>query len=102
MRTSSRSTASIAGAMREGDRVRVGLLGAQQALLPQRRDHRLLGLGDGQAGEALTRLLAHAPVGPDNTDLIEAVLAADLEVVGVVSGRDLQGPGAELRVDVLV
>ena len=80
----------------------VGLLGAQPALLAQRGDDRLLRLGRGQAGEALSRLLGHPAVGADHADLLEAVPAADLEVVGVVAGGDLQRPGAELGVDVLV
>ena len=92
----------LAGAVRERDRVRVGLLGAERALLAQRRDHRLLRLGDGHPGEPLPRLLGHAPVLADHDDLLEAVGAADLEVVRVVAGGDLQRPGAELGVDVLV
>ena len=80
----------------------VGLLGAQPALLAQRGDDRLLRLGGGQPGEALARLLGHPPVGADHADLLEPVLAADLEVVGVVAGGDLQRAGAELGVDVLV
>ena len=80
----------------------VGLLGAEQALLAQRRDDRLLRLGRGQPGEALPRLLGHPPVLADHDDLLEPVRAADLEVVGVVAGGDLQRPGAELGVDVLV
>ena len=92
----------LAGAVREGDRVDVGLLGAQPALLAQRGDHRLLRLGGGHPGEALARLLGHPPVRADHADLLEPVPAADLEVVGVVAGGDLQRPGAELGVDVLV
>ena len=80
----------------------VGLFGAEHALLAQGHDHRLLRLGGGQPGEALPRLLGEPPVGADRDDLLEAVLAADLEVVGVVAGGDLQRPGAELGVDVLV
>ncbi len=80
----------------------VGLLVAQRPLLAQRGDHGLLRLGDGPAGEPLPRLRGEAAVGADRDDLLEAVLAADLEVVGVVAGGDLQRPGAELGVDVLV
>ncbi len=80
----------------------VGLLGAQHALLAQGGDDRLLRLGGGHPGEPLPRLLGEPPVGADHDDLLEAVLAADLEVVGVVAGGDLQRPGAELGVDVLV
>ena len=46
--------------------------------------------------------VAHPPVLADHGDLLEPVRAADLEVVGVVAGGDLQRPGAELGVDVLV
>ena len=92
----------LSGAVREGDRVDVGLLGAERALLAQGGDHGLLGLGRGHAGEPLARLLGEPAVGADRDDLLEPVLAADLEVVGVVAGGDLQRPGAELGVDVLV
>ncbi len=80
----------------------VGLLAAEHALLAQGEDHHLLRLRGGEPGEALPRLLGEAAVGADHDDLLEPVLAADLEVVGVVPGRDLQRPGAELGVDVLV
>ena len=42
------------------------------------------------------------PSSPITVDLLEAVGAADLEVVRVVAGGDLQRPGAELGIDVLV
>jgi hypothetical protein len=92
----------LTGAVRERDRVQIGLLGADATLLAQRRDHRLLGLGDGEPGEALSRLLARAPVRADHDDLLEAVLAADLKVVEVVARGDLERAGAELGVDVIV
>ena len=91
----------LAGAVREGDRVDVGLLRPQPALLAQRRHDRHLRLGGGHPGES-PGLLGEAAVGADHDQLLEPVLAADLEVVGVVAGGDLQRPGAELGVDVLV
>ena len=42
------------------------------------------------------------PSSPITRDLLEPVRAADLEVVRVVAGRDLQRAGAELGLDVLV
>jgi hypothetical protein len=82
--------------------VDVGLFAAQDALLAQGGDDRLLGLGDGHPGETLPGLLGETTVGTDRDDLLEPVFAADLEVVGVVPGGDLQRPSAELGVDVLV
>ncbi len=55
-----------------------------------------------EPGEPLPRLVVHAPVLADHHDLVEAVGAADLEVVRVVTGGDLQRPRAELGVDVLI
>ena len=78
--------------------MRVGLLGGD-APPRERRDDRLLRLGGGQA-RVLAGLLVHQPVLADHRDLLEAVRAADLEVVGVVARRDLQRAGAELGVDV--
>ena len=93
----------LAGAVRERDRVRVVLGAREQPLLAQLGDDRRLGLGGGQAGEALA---APSPVirpsSPITLELLEAVAAADLEVVGVVAGRDLQRAGAELGLDVVV
>ena len=57
---------------------------------------------DRQAEEALGRLGGHAAVLADHAELRQAVAAADLEVVGVVAGRDLQRAGAELGLDVIV
>ena len=91
----------LAGAVRERDRVRVLLLGAEQALLPERGDHRLLGLGGGHS-RVLARVLVHPAVLADHRDLLEPVLAPDLEVVDVVAGRDLERAGPELGVDVVV
>ena len=89
----------LAGAVRERDRVGVGLLGAQPALGAERRDDRRLGLADAHP-RVLAGGLVHATVLADHADLLEPVAAADLEVVDVVAGGDLQRPGAELGVDV--
>ena len=42
------------------------------------------------------------PSGPITVELLEPVVAADLEVHRVVAGRDLQCAGAEVRLDALV
>jgi hypothetical protein len=68
----------------------------------QRTDDGCLGLGDRHTGERLAGLSGHPPVLADHRDWREAVAAADFEVVEVVRGRDLQRPGAELRLDVIV
>ena len=47
-------------------------------------------------------LRVHAAVEPDHHRLVEAVLAADLEVDRVVSRRDLERSSAELGLDPLV
>ena len=57
---------------------------------------------DGEAREALAGRGGHAAVLADHADLGQAVAAADLEVVRVVAGRDLQRAGAELGLDVVV
>ena len=51
---------------------------------------------------ALARGRGHARVLADHGDLVEPVRAADLEVVRVVAGGDLERAGAELGVDVVV
>jgi hypothetical protein len=91
---------ALARAVRERDVVRVGLGARDRALLAQRGDDGLARLQRGQAREALAGLRGHAPVLADRRDLLEPVGAADLEVVGVVAGRDLEGAGAELRLHV--
>ncbi len=53
-------------------------------------------------GVALARGRGHQAVLADHADALEAVLVADLEVVGVVAGRDLQRAGAEVGLDVVV
>ena len=86
--------------MRDAVEVRLGP--GDAALGAQRLDDRLARVEHRQAGEALTGLLGHQPVLADDGDLLEPVRAADLEVVRVVAGRDLQRAGAELGLDVLV
>ena len=92
----------LPGAMRERDRVAVGLLEADAPL-------RAKGLHDGpprldrrQPDESLRRRVVKPPVLTDHHDLLEPVGAPDLEVVRIVAGGDLERSGAELRVDVLV
>ena len=92
----------LARAVREGHRVRVGLGARDRALRAQRGDDGLARLQRRHAGEALARRLGHQAVLADHDELVEPVRAADLEVVGVVAGRDLQRAGAELRLDVRV
>ena len=65
-------------------------------------DDALLRLGDRQAGVALAGGGRHEPVLADDADLLQAVAAADLEVVGVVARGDLQRAGAEVGLDVRV
>ncbi len=93
---------ALAGAVREGHRVRVLPLAADPALIAQGGDDRLPGIGDAETGEALARVFGHAPVLADDGDLVEAVAAAHLEVVDVGARSDLEGAGAELGVDVVV
>ena len=92
----------LARAMRVGHRVRVGLAPCERSC---------------SRSSATTAAWASATVSPTNRSgasavirpsspitlsLLEAVAAADLEVVGVVTGRDLQRACAELGLDVLV
>ena len=82
--------------------MRVGLRPRDQALLAQLADHGLLGLADRHPHEPLGGLIGDPPVLADHADLRQAVAAADLEVVGIVAGGDLERPGPELRLDVVV
>src|SRR5206468_8252396 len=50
----------------------------------------------------LAGAVAHQPVRPDHGQLLEAVVAADLEVRRVVTRGDLERAGAELALDPLV
>src|SRR5881398_8054 len=79
------------------------MLGASdQALLAQLIDDHSPRLLDARAHEPLGRLVGDTPVLADNADLPEPVAASDLEVVRVVPRGDLERPGAEVRLDVLV
>ena len=93
---------ALARAMREGNGVAVALAAGDPPLALERGDDRLAGLEHGQAGEALAGVRRHAPVLADHRDLVETVTAADLEVVGVVAGGDLQLAGAEVGLHVVV
>ena len=84
------------------DRVNVGLALRDHPELVQRGDHGLARLGHRQAGEPLAGGGVHAPVLADHGDLLESVPPADLEVVGVVAGRDLERTRAELGVHEVV
>ncbi len=86
--------------MRERHVVRVGLRAGDQAVRLEGRDHALARLQRGHPAEPLRRGVRDPPVLADDHDLLEAVLAPDVEVGRVVPGRDLQGPGAELGLDV--
>ncbi len=89
----------LARAVRERHVVHVGLRARDPPLLAQLGHHGLARVERGHPGELPGRL-GHAAVLADRGDLLEAVLAADLEVVGIVAGRDLQRAGAELGLDV--
>ena len=92
----------LARAVRVGHRVRVGLRARDRSLLAQRLHDGRPRVEHGHAGEALAGRLRHHAVLADHDELLEPVRAADLEVVGVVSGRDLQRARAELRLHVRV
>jgi hypothetical protein len=82
--------------------VSVGARARDQPLLAQGGDHRLARLVDLHPPKALRRGVLQPPVLADHGDLVEPVPAADLEVGRVVAGGDLERPGAELGVHVLV
>ena len=67
------------------DVVLVRLLGRDQALLAKRRHDRLASVVGLHARVRLARRVGHPAVLADHRDLLEPVLAADLEVVGVVA-----------------
>ena len=92
---------AVAGAVAVAHLVLVVLLAAEQPQGEQRVAHPLAGLAHGQPGE-LAGELGHAPVVADRRELGQAVAAADLEVVGIVAGRDLERAGAEVHLHVRV
>ena len=93
---------ALAGALAVGHGVDVLVARADEALLLEVGDDALAGVEHRQARVALARLRGHEPVLADDADALEAVAVADLEVVGVVAGRDLQRARAEVRLDVVV
>ncbi len=92
---------AVARAVAVAHLVLVGLLVAQQALGEQRVAHPPARLVDGEAGK-LARDVCHAPVVADRRELGQAVAAADLEVVRIVPGGDLERAGAEVHLHVLI
>ena len=92
---------AVAGAVAMADLVLVGVLALEQAQREQAVDHLLARGGGRQAGE-LAGLVVHPAVEADHRQLLQLVAAANLEVVGVVAGRDLEHTGAEVGLDVLV
>ena len=89
--------AALAGA----DRVAVRLALLHEAALVGPRDHACARLVLRQTGE-IAGDLAHAPVPADGHRLGETMVAPDLEVERVVTGRDLESARAELAIDALV
>ncbi len=87
--------AALAGRDRVADR----LAFFELAVLLEPGDHPPVGLG---LAEPLEALGAHAAVGADHGQRLEPVVAADLEVDGVVAGRDLERARAEAGLDALV
>jgi hypothetical protein len=83
------------------DGVLVALHPLEQALFLQRLLDRLPGGVAGQAGEAPAVLIHHRRLGED-VDGRQVVAGGDLEVVGVVGGRDLDGAAAEVGIDGVV
>ncbi len=73
----------------------------QPVVLLQPGEDRLVGLLLRLPGE-VAGVLVHPPVGADDGDDREAVVAADLEIGRVVAGRDLERAGAELGLDACV
>ncbi len=90
-----------AAAVAVADRVAVGLLPLELAVLVEPRDHALGRLFLAQPGEA-RHLVVHAPVEPDHGQLREVVVAADLEVERIVARGDLERPGTEAGLHPLV
>jgi hypothetical protein len=81
--------------------VPVGLRAFEASALLQPRHHQCARLLLREAGE-ISGLAAHPPVGADDRQLGQLVAPADLEVDGVVAGRDLERAGSERGLDGLV
>ena len=79
----------------------VRLFTAEQPLFAQRSDNGHLRVCRLQTSK-LASQLRHRAVFADHDDLLKAVAAADLKVVWVVRGRDLQRAGTEVGLDVIV
>src|SRR5664280_2683625 len=88
-------------ALAEGDRVTEGLARDEQIALLAPSENALRRLFLSQAGE-LRHLVVHASVGADHARLTQPMRTPDLEIDGVVRGGDLERPGAELGINVLV
>ena len=91
---------ALARAVRERDVVHVGLGARYQSLLAQLGHDGLAAGEHGHARKALAGGVGHATVLADHRDLLETVVAPDLEVVGIVAGSDLQRAGAEVGLHV--
>ena len=90
-----------AGALTEADGVPIRDLLAQLAARAQVLDRTLVALLGGEP-LPLGHQVGHLAVEADRRQRLEAMIAADLEVDGVVARRDLQRAGAELDLDALV
>ena len=90
-----------AGALAVAYRVAVRLALFELVVLLQPGDDTIGRLLLGEAGK-VARCRVHAAVEADHRRLGQTVAPADLEVDGIVAGRDLEGAGAELRLDRLV
>ena len=93
---------AVAGARAVPDAVAPGLLVAQQALLAQVGDDERVRFLGRQPRVTLAGGLRHAALEADHGDLVEPVAPRDLEVVRIVTGRDLEGARADIGLDVLV
>ena len=93
---------ALPASVRERDVVGVLDLGAHRVDRAQVGDDLGSALDRRQACVGLAGECRHATVLADDADLVQAVAARDLEVIGVVCGRHLEGAGPERRVHVLV
>ncbi len=92
---------AVAGTVAETDGVAVRLALLELIVVAQPVDHARIRLLLRQPGER-AGLLVHASVETDDHRLGEPVVAADLPVRRIVTGRDLQRPGAERGIDAFV